>query len=412
MKGIMNMKRKLLTTALCLLLVFASVPAAETASAVTLDLQTVQQLALANDSQMLTARKNAQNAEEAVVSKLAQIAPGCTVKADPQSSSADRISFSISPVGSDMALPRIISNAIASQIEQALWAQVDAEAKLAQTRISVTASVTQKYLQALQAEQNVALSQNALDIAREDARVTKAYLEAGTVLKLDVQKAESSSHQAEIQLEKAKASLRQAYDAMLLQICKPLGAAVTLAPVPLMSIAAEGDEDALFALALKNRAEVILARNSLRQAEKSLIQCQNTPGAENAANPSLSVTYDQASGDISWSVQGVSQAATATSDLEIARHDLTQTETQIRLDIRQRQSDLRLAKLDLEQAKSARGLAAETRRVAEVRYKEGMTLFTDLVQAAQSLAQADFNVAKAEFNILMAEVYLNQACGL
>lgn len=451
-----EMRKIWLSSLLAVLCLHAALAAEE--APIRLDLATVVELALAADPQVLSARSDVELAKVGVAQELAKIAPGCNVVCEyttgPGGNTA-RISATIAQTRPGL-LPGLIGGRAASAVEVALWGQADAEARLAQARIAAASGAVQKYIDALQAEKRVALCQGALALAQEDARIAEVSLEAGTVTRLDVLKARSNQEQAALDLREAEANLRIAYDSLLQQIGKPLGATVELAPLTPAAFEAR-DEEALLEMMLAQRAEAITARTAVRKAERQLML------AENETLPSLSVTarerqgactltatYDLFSGDVSWQVagehrtssiqahpggeeeeeqlEGFSLGLTLTwrpfdggqkkAAIEAARINLASAEASLArmrgdlaLELRRHLLDCEMAALRLEQAKTARELAVQTRELAALRYREGVALFSELSQATQALAQAENNVLGAEGNLLLSLVRLDQACG-
>lgn len=450
---------------LLLLIVMGTVVAAETPAQTEIDLTKAIQMALAADPQVLSAEAGVASAKARVALEAAKIAPGCTVSytygQEPYTvlgmveNTSLAVTISQNRPG---LLSRIIGGRVASAVEQALWDQADAEARLSQARITAIAAAIQKYLAAAKAGELVTLSQGALNLAKEDERVARASLEAGIVTRLDVLKAESNREKAALELEVARANQRLSLDALLLQIGRPLGGELSLGPIPPLAEAPIEARKILQAQVEKLRPEIIAARTEVRKAEADLTESKNSslPAITLSAQEqqdiySLTVTLDLTNGDVQWALAGkyeessievradpadplkpvpddglslglnltwtpfdggshkaaVTAAEAALRSKEIARDRVL---NELRLELGQRLSDLNAATLRLGQAKRERELAVETRELAALRYREGIGLFSDLGQATQALAQAEFGVVQAEYDLLQARVALDVTC--
>lgn len=444
-----------------LLILFAGLAlAAGPAETIELDLPTVAGLALAGDPGVLTAQAGVETARAAVAAELARIAPGCSVTAGYGRSPAGggtsveggSIVFTISQSRPGL-LPRLIGGKAANAVSVALWEQADAEARLAQARVAAVAGAAQKYLAAVKAKTQVDLCRQALDLAAEDERVAEANLKAGLALKLDVARAGNNRARAALNLRQAEADCRNALDAMLLQIGRPIGANVKLAPGPAAGDGSPGAEEDLYAEALKARADAIIARTGVRKAENAVILAGNSflpdlklSAVERQGGYAVTVGLDLTTGDLFWSAGGewtygtslvppvtkpdglsfeltfdltpfdgglrrarLNEARAALESAKISRY---QIEGNIRLELRQRLTDLELAFLRLSQAGREKDLAEQARKVAMARYREGIALYTELGEATQALAEAELGLVQAQYELLLARVRLDQACGL
>ncbi|MCL6614873.1 MAG: TolC family protein, partial [Firmicutes bacterium] len=347
--------------------------------------------------------------------------------------------------------PLTIGRKAASAVETALWERADAEAAVAQAKIEAAVAVAQKYLAALTAAENLRLAERALNLAQENERIARANLEAGLATRLDVLRAEANTKKAALSLERARAGRRQAFDALLLQVGRPLGEELALVAPAIPATPPSVDRQALLTAALGARVEILQARTSLRKLESGLIEAKNAglPALQLSATEkqgaySAKITLDLVTGDIQWSVGGSwsetspagpsvpgdglslglelswtpfdggarkAEIAALEAQLASARAALSRAEKEIELELGQRLSDLDLAFRALEEAKVERELALQTRDLAALRYQEGIALFSELEEATQSLAEAEFSVAQAEYDLLLAMVQLDRACG-
>lgn len=424
-----------------------------------LDLPGAVREALVHDPQVLACQAELDRAKARVLEEMARLAPGCTIAVyygdgsfTPVEYTAQStvVTFTLSQKKPGL-LPRIIGGRVVSAVERALWDQGDAEARLAGARVSAAAAAIQGYLDAAMADRALELSRGALALAEEDVRLARACLEAGTVTGLDVARAESNRDRAALEVRQAELDRRLAWDNLLMQTGRPQGLEVRLAPLPAALGSVGGEQAALAAVALKERAEAIAARTALRKAENALAECRNAslPGIRFSASQhegalTLTITLDLTTGEVGWSLGGqwqqttpvlpdpdddgtslgltfvwtpfdggVARALTAQAEAALAgaKAACARTEDSIRLEIARRLGALEMAELRLAQARREEELAARTRELAALRYQAGLALFSELGQATQALAQARYETVRAEYGLCLARVFLDAACG-
>jgi outer membrane protein len=105
------------------------------------------------------------------------------------------------------------------------------------------------------------------------------------------------------------------------------------------------------------------------------------------------------------------QVAEARHQAEAARERLAEADTQIALEIRQRQLDLGSARSQVETAAAAVRSATEARRVVAERFSAGVATSTDLLDAQVDQLEAELNRTRALANVKLAEARLARALG-
>jgi len=105
------------------------------------------------------------------------------------------------------------------------------------------------------------------------------------------------------------------------------------------------------------------------------------------------------------------QVAEARHQAEAARERLAEADTQIALEIRQRQLDLASAGSQVETAEAALRSATEARRVVAERFAVGVATSTDLLDAQVDQLQAELDRTRALANVKLAEARLARALG-
>ena len=105
------------------------------------------------------------------------------------------------------------------------------------------------------------------------------------------------------------------------------------------------------------------------------------------------------------------QVAEARHQAEAARERLAEADTQIALEIRQRQLDLASSRSQVETAAAAVRSATEARRVVAERFTAGVATSTDLLDAQVDQLEAELNRTRALANVKLAEARLARALG-
>ncbi len=105
------------------------------------------------------------------------------------------------------------------------------------------------------------------------------------------------------------------------------------------------------------------------------------------------------------------QVAEARFLADASRERLAEIDTQITLEVRQRQLDLASARSQVETAGAAVNSATEARRVVAERFGAGVATSTDLLDAQVDQLQAELERTRALANVKLAEARLARALG-
>ena len=105
------------------------------------------------------------------------------------------------------------------------------------------------------------------------------------------------------------------------------------------------------------------------------------------------------------------QVAEARHQAEAARERLAEADSQIALDVRQRQLDLLSTRSQVETATAAVRSATEARRVVAERFTAGVATSTDLLDAQVDQLQAELERTRALANVKLTEARLARALG-
>ena len=105
------------------------------------------------------------------------------------------------------------------------------------------------------------------------------------------------------------------------------------------------------------------------------------------------------------------QVAEARLQADAMRERLAEADTQIALEVRQRQLDLDSARSQVETAGAAVASSTEARRVVAERFGAGVATSTDLLDAQVDQLQAELERTRALANVKLAEARLARALG-
>jgi outer membrane protein TolC len=119
--------------------------------------------------------------------------------------------------------------------------------------------------------------------------------------------------------------------------------------------------------------------------------------------------------NVSWTLwnggRTGAEVAEAKQQAAATRERLAEFDSQIALEIRQRQLDLTTAEAQVRTAGEAVATALEARRVVQERVSAGVATTTDLLDAQQDQLEAELQRTRALANVKLAEARLTRALG-
>ncbi len=308
-------------------------------------------------------------------------------------------------------------------------ARLGAEAaaqSLEAARNDLVFEVTRAFHTVGKARQFLRVAEAAVASMEANAGIASNRFAAGQALKTDLL-------DAEVRLAEARENLVRARNAVALSeivFRNVLGVGekenltpseVERASRPLMSIGSNG-RDARSTTS--SRPELLAAQKAVAAAERQVA------AARSGHLPRLNAfaSYDLDSGDASrfkdsW-LAGVSveldlfdgfltrgKVAEARANLDASREQLRKTELAIALEIRQAQLNVEEAQARLEATGKSVAQAEESLKLTQDRYREGLALFTQVLDAETALTGARQRRAAAEADCLIAQAALERALG-
>ncbi|MGI5818313.1 MAG: TolC family protein [Armatimonadota bacterium] len=259
----------------------------------------------------------------------------------------------------------------------------------------------------------------------EHVRFAEAMEEAGLVPHFDVVQARTELARAQEQLitaqtaiELTKAQLRQ-----VLALPQDLPLSVSEAPPPLMP---EGMLPELIDLAQANRPEVAVADAAVRMARLN----ERLAGRDMAPTVAVTGQYTRQTeaglggGGYSWQIGVVAEkpildgglkrgkVTTAEARVQETELQLQAAQEQVALEVVQAWLAVQEAGERIETAHQGLVEARERRRMAQLRYREGLASGIEVIDADTALAAAEASLVNAEYDRQLAVTRLRTAMGV
>lgn len=289
---------------------------------------------------------------------------------------------------------------------------------------SVKNDVRSAYLQTLQAEELIAVQRSALVAAQGRLEIARRRFEAGEIANFDVLRLETEVRSAEQQVLVAERNAVLSRQLLNNLLGRPIETEFATAPVEGLPLV-EASADELTTNALANRPEAVAAELNV-QAREKLTQVEergNLPmliisGQHvRVIDPFMGQNDTSTTGSavISWPVfdGGLTRARVreARQETERARINREQSRLGISLEVRQALTQVVTARQALVVATSARDVAAEALRLAQLRFEEQVGILLDITQAQSDFVAAETNLVNARYAYLVAFAALQRAVG-
>jgi outer membrane protein, multidrug efflux system len=316
---------------------------------------------------------------------------------------------------------------IRSLSEAALAQYVATEEGRKAAQISLVASVATTWLSVLADDELLKITGDTLTTRQESLRLTKLRFDNGVSSEIDLRQAQSLVETARATLAQLTRQRALDLDALALLIGQPVPADFTIdattATVSFPDVPAG------------TPSEVLVRRPDVRQAEQQLIAANANIGAARAAffpHISLTSAFGTASGELSGLFKGGSWAFTASSQLlqpifDAGRNRAGLASANVSRDIAVAQyeraiqsafrevSDALAGRATFGEQVRAQAAAAEatavTYRLTDLRYRNGVASFLDLLDAQRSLFTAQQALVQTRLQALQNQVLLYRALG-
>lgn len=307
-----------------------------------------------------------------------------------------------------------------NQVRSREQAERSAAAAYDQTRANLVRDVKQAYYNVLSAQRLVAVQEENLANQRVHVTEARARFSSGLGLPSDVTRAETAVATAQSDLATAQNQLANNRLNLNLQLGldprTPVRIVEESEPAPLI-----GDANALFEQALQQRPELIQYQANVASAQAALDAAHTTSapsvGAsltyQNRANPSFSslnlgiaINYQLFDGGLQG---GVVKEARANLEQAQAQYELARQ--RVKAEVGQAYLELQTAQQRVATATAEEANARETLRLATGRYRVGLGIFLDVVDAENALLRAQTNRVNAQTQLDLARATLARAVG-
>lgn len=451
-----------LTLILMMMAITSGVLAAD-AQAITMD-QAVE-MALKNDSEVLNARNNVEKAKLGVKLEVIKTWPQATVtgsvfreldSVDPQNFPN---TFSVTIKNTVQTGFHLYGKSVPSNIEQAIWEQIDTEAELKITEADTIYNTVSLYLSTLKAKQTVSYQEAIVKSSLTSLEIAKEQFRQNKIIKPEEYKAKNDWESASYTLAKNRSD----YQLAMQQLGNQMGvkdiSGMELVEPTLSEIKETPDTSKMKEIAVKQRLEMKQAQISIQKVEQQLAQSMNdalpdlTFGysyrftkdeSSNSRNETLSIDYSFLSGDIisngqeelgqsryfdnqyrtstynaltlklTWDLDfGTSQNQIKQNQLLLtnAKNTGAQTQQGVEWDVDQAAAAYQLAVKKVEISRQALPYYQKQLEIKRVEVKLGMASQSELASVENNLLQARNQLKSDEYDRLLAYKKLQMVSG-
>ena len=314
-------------------------------------------------------------------------------------------------------------NRTRDQVRQASALESAAAKTYAQTLQDVVFQVKQAYYALLQSKQQVAVDLSNVKSRQSQVDLTQAQLNAGLGAPVDLVNAKTLLSQSSLQLLQANQTAIQASVTLATQLGIDPRTPLVLADNEEHN-ADLPDSNILIDQALKQRPEILSAEESLRAtgygvsvARKSAVPSLNlgagvsSRGTDNIFSTQtgfLSLTFN-------WTLidggLGLGKVRSAEAAKFSAEAQLKQISLSVISDVAKAYTSVQSTEQQLQTAVAEVTNAQEGVRLAEGRYKAGVTTFQEIITAQAALVTAQTDQVNAVSNLAIAKANLDHAIG-
>ena len=321
---------------------------------------------------------------------------------------------------------------VASLKEAALNQYLATEEGRKTAQISLIASVANAYLSIMAADELQDITRQTLATRDESVRLSKLRFDNGATSELDFQQAQSLAEAARVAYAQLQRRRALDHNALTLLVGRPLGGelpATDAAPTPLASW------QPMAAVPAGLPSELLTMRPDIRRAEQLLLAANANIGAARAAFfPSISLTVGagSASSQLSGLFQSGSWGLALAPQLRLPIFDASRNRSSLdgaragrEIAVAQYEKTIQTAFREVADALALRATLADELRAIEaqahaeavrlslsdLRYRNGVSSYLDLLDAQRSLFAARQQVVQTRLAQLQAQVALYQALG-
>lgn len=322
-----------------------------------------------------------------------------------------------------LSMPLYSGGALTAGVRAAQQGVVAAAAGVERTDQQVAYAVKQAYYGVLLAMNGVTIARQGLAAAEEQLRIAQAFLRAGTAAQFDVTRNEANVAQARQQVtaaENAEAISRAALNnamgvpqELTFNLTTPLAQQPLATSLPQLNETALAQRPDLRQLQANQEAQ----RQSIRVARAGRLPQLGLSWTLSA--PVSTTTF--ATGGWTLAVaasMNVFDSGRSRAQIRLAQDTLRQIQAfteqlrqNVTLEVKQAYLNINTAQEQMVSAQAQLTAADEALRVAQVRYREGVGITVEVIDAQVARQQAANNYSAAVFNYNLAQAQLNLALG-
>ncbi len=293
-------------------------------------------------------------------------------------------------------------------------------------RLSVAQGARAASYGVLRAVQLAGVAAAQVTALAEHVSNAEALEEAGVVAHFDVVQARTELARAQEQLITAQTAIEQVKAQLRQLLALPQECPLQIVDPPPPGVPA-GELPELIDLAQADRPEVQTSEIALRMAELN----RKLAGRSRAASVALTGSYSRqssgaglSSNDYNWQVgvvaekpifdSGRKRGEVITADAQVAQAELElqQSQEQVALEVVQAWLAVQEAEERIVTANQGLVEARERRRMAQLRYREGLAAGIEVIDADTALAAAEASLVNAEYDRQLAVTRLRSAMGI
>lgn len=293
--------------------------------------------------------------------------------------------------------------------------------------ISLIGEVARSYLTLVDLDNQLAVSERTLETRRESLRVVKARFEGGITSASDLRQAESNYAAAEAAIAAIERSRSQAENALSVLVGRNPGA-IARAPGRVAIATPPQLPAGLPSTLLQRRPDVRAAEQALRSADASVDAARKAyfptislTGFLGFASPALKDLFDD--GRSAWSVAPavtvpIFTAGRLSSNVEAAEAQrliaVEQYRSTVRNAFREVDDSLAAYRRYVEQREALERVVKANRervRLAELRYRNGVTIYLEVLLSQQDAFETELQLSQANRGVYESVVNLYTALG-
>lgn len=324
----------------------------------------------------------------------------------------------------ELSLPIYTGGQLSGRVEQArLGAQATAS-NLEWTADRIALEAAQSWVGVALATEQLALLERSLETVEAHVALARAYSDEGLAVRSELLRAEVEQARIEDLVLAARGQVRVAQAALSYRLGEPLGTARSLGELPSVPNQLEPLDHWL--ASIDGRGDLLAARRQVEAAELE----RQVEGAARKPTVGLSAHWDWfgaepfgtdgdsgailafASLDLFSGGRRAAAVAAAEAEATAARRDLERFEEGTALAVRDAWEQTATAIERRETAARALAAAAETERITEERFKQGIVKMIDLLDASTARREAETRELVARADSLTSRLRLAGEAGL